>query len=129
MPLVFPYPFSSLSEASLFSLLVILTHFALSSYEQALYLPISFSILDLAKLSDTKTLQILVESFESTHLLMIFSISPREVLFACLPSSPSNLSSFIVELTLSFPCSSFDPFLSSKVRLSFTLILSHLTIW
>ena len=59
-----------------------------------------------------KTSQIVLESFASTYLLMLFSNCPREVLFACPPSPPWNLPSFTVESTLSSPCFSSDPPLS-----------------
>ena len=65
------------SEASLPLLRVILTHFTLSSYERALHLPTSFSISGLARLeSETKTLQILLESFcihSPAHASFFFS--------------------------------------------------------
>ena len=69
-------------------------------------------------------MQIVLENFLSTYPLMLLSTSPREALFAW------NLSSFIVESNLLFPCSLSDPPLSfAKVRLSLTFTFSHPAIW
>ena len=52
-----------LTKAFLPPLRVTLTHFTLFSYERALRLPTSFPISGLATRSETKTLQIVLESF------------------------------------------------------------------
>ena len=119
-----------LSETSLSSLRVTLTHFALSSYERALRFPTSFPISDLARLGVKPSLCISFwRTFASTYPLMLSSTSAREVLFACLllllgtclPSlwSPLFLSHAPVLIPLSL----------AKVRLSLTLTFSHRTIW
>ena len=78
-----------LSEASLPPLRVTLTHFTLSSYERALRLPTSFSILGLARLGVKPRLcRSSWRVFASTHPLMLPSTSSREALVAC-PPSPS----------------------------------------
>ena len=66
--------------------------------------------------------------FTSTHPLMLPSTSPREAFLACPPFPPWNLPLFLVESTLSSPCSRSDLSLT-KVRLSPTLTLSPLMIW
>ena len=69
-------------------------------------------------------------AFASTHRLMLPSTCSREALLACPPFPTWNLPSFIVDSTLSSPCSRSDPPLSlTKVRLSPTLTLSPLMIW
>ena len=119
-----------LSEASLPPLRVTLTHFALSSYERALCLPISFPISGLTRYRVKPRLcRSSWRAFESTHPLMLLSTSPREALSIDPPSPPWNLSSFTPESTPSSPCSRPDPLSLAKVRLSLTLILSHHTIW
>ena len=61
---------------------------------------------------------------------MLPSTSSRKTLLACPPCPPWNLPLFMVESTLSFPCSRSDPPLSlAKVRLSPTLTLFPLMIW
>ena len=78
--------------------------------------------------SETKTLQIVLESFWSTHPLMLPSTSPRDALLACPPfhswnplslwSPPFSLHALVL-ISLSL----------TKMRLSLTLTLSHLVIW
>ena len=98
-----------LSEASLPPLRVILTHFALSSYERAFRLPTSFPILDLVRLGvKLRLCRSSWRAFASTHPVIPFSTSPREALVACPPSSPWNQPLFTVESTLSSPCSRSD---------------------
>ena len=122
-------PLSHFCEPSLPPLRVTLAYFALSSYEWARRFPTSFSISGLARLGVKSRLsRFFGRAFASTHPLMLPSSSPREALLAC-PSSPLwNLPHFAVESTFSSPCSCFDPPCLAKVRLSLTLILSHLTI-
>ena len=73
-------PIPLLSEVSLPSLRVTLTHFALSSHPWALRLPTSFSISGLARLGVKPRFS--WRAFASTHPLMPF---PREIIFACSP--------------------------------------------
>ena len=109
-------PIPHRSEVFLPSLRVTLTHFALSSYERALRLPTSFLISGLARLGVKPTLcRSSWRVFASTHPLKFLSISPREALLACPPSTPWNVPSFTVESTPSYP------FSLAKVRLSLTL--------
>ena len=62
-----------------------LTHFTLSSYEQALCLLTFFSISGLAKLGVKPRLsRSSWRAFTSTHLLMLPSTYPRQALLACL---------------------------------------------
>ena len=104
-----------LSEASLPSLRVTLTHFTLFSYERALRLPTSFPISGLARLGVRPRLcRSSWRAFASTHPLMLPSTCSREVLLACPPCPPWNLPSFMVESTLSTPCSCSDPPLSRQ---------------
>ena len=118
-----------LSETSLLPLRVTLTHFTLSLYERALRLPTSFPISGLTRLGVTPRLcRSSWRAFASTHPLMLPSTCFREALLACPPCPPWNLLSFIVEFTLSSPCSHSDPPVA-KVRLSLTLILYPLMIW
>ena len=78
-----------LSETSLPSQRVTLTHFARSSYKRSLCLPTSFTISGLARLGvKPKLCRSLWRAFAFTHPLMLPSTSPREVLFACPPSPP-----------------------------------------
>ena len=98
-----------LTEASLPPLRVTLTHFTLSSYEQALRLPTSFPISGLARLGVKPRLcRSSWRAFVSTHPLMLPSTSSREALLACPPFPPWNLPLFIMEFTLSSPCSRSD---------------------
>ena len=91
-----------LSEASLPSIRVTLTHFTLLSYERALRLQTSFCISGLARLGVKPRLcRSSWRAFASTHPLMLPSTSSREVLFACSPFRPWNLPSFTVKSTLS----------------------------
>ena len=95
-----------LSEASLPPLRVTLTHFTLSSYEQALRLPIFFPVSGLARLGVKPRLcRSSWIAFASTHPLMLPSTCSREALLACSPFPPWNLHSFTVESTLSSTCS------------------------
>ena len=94
-----------LSEASLPSLRVTLTHFTLSCYEQALRLPTSFhnfhTISGLARLGVKPRLcRSFWKAFASTRPLMLPSTCSREALLAC---PPWNLPSFTVESALSTP--------------------------
>ena len=101
------------SETSLPPLRITLTHFTLSSYEQALHLPTSFPISGLVRLGVKPRLcRSSWKAFASTHPLIPPSISPREALLACPPFPPWHLPSFAVESTLSFSCSCSDPPLS-----------------
>ena len=108
-------PIPLLSKASLPSLRVTLTHFALSSYEQALCLPTSFFHFRFGQTwNENKTLQIILKTFVSTHMLILSSTSPKEAL-AC---PPFSLHAFaLIPLSL------------AKVQLSPTLTLSSLIIW
>ena len=125
LPLVLPYP------ASLPPLRVTLTHFTLLSYERAIRLPTSFPISGLARLGVKPRLcGSSWKAFASTHPLMLPCTCSRAALLACPPFPPWNLPSFMVESTLSFPCSRSDPPLSlAKVWLSPILTLSPLMIW
>ena len=99
-----------LTEASLLSLRVTLTHFTLSSYERVLRLPTSFPISGLARLGvKPKLCRSSWRAFETTHPLMHPSTCSRKALLACPPCPPWNLSSFTVGSTLSTPCSRCDP--------------------
>ena len=99
-----------LSEASLPTLRVTLTHFTFFSYEQALRLPTFFPISGLARLGVKPRLcRSSWRAFASTHLLMLLSTSPREAVLACPPFPPRNLLSFTMESTLSSSCSRSDP--------------------
>ena len=99
-----------LSEASLPPLRVTLTRFTLLSYEQALRLPISFSISGFARPEVKPRLcRSSWRAFASTHPLMLPSTSPKEALLACPPFPLWNLPSFTVESTLSTPCPRSDP--------------------
>ena len=99
-----------LTEASLPSLRVALTHFTLLSYEQALRLPTFFSISGLARLgAKPRVCRLSRRAFASTHPLMLPSTCSREGLVACPPFPLWNLPSFTVESTLSTPCSRSDP--------------------
>ena len=102
-----------LSEASVTPLQVTLTHFPLSSYEQALRLPTSFPISGLARLGVKPRLcRSSWIAFASTHPLMLPSTSPREALLVCSPSPPWNLPSFTVESILPSSCCRSDSLLS-----------------
>ena len=129
LPLILPYP-STTHQGFLTSLRVTLTHFTLFSYERALRLPTSFPISGLARLGVKPRLcRSSWKAFASSHPLMLASTSSREALLACPPFPPWNLSSFMVESTLSTPCSRSDPPSLAKVRLSPTLTLFPLMIW
>ena len=122
----FPLIALLLSEVSLLPLRVTLTHFSLSSYEQALRLPTSFPISGLAGLEVKPRLhRSSWKAFASTHPLMLPSTSLREALLACPPLTPF----FTVKSTLSFPCSCSDLISLAKVRFLPTLTLSPLMIW
>ena len=104
-----------LSEASLPPLRVTLTHFTLFPYERALRLPTSFLISGLARLGVKPRLcRSSWRAFASTHPLMLPSTCSREALLACPPCPPWNLPSFMVESTLSTPCSRSDSPLSRQ---------------
>ena len=68
-------------------------------------------------------------AFASAHPLMLPSTSPRKALLAFPPFPSRNLSSFIVESTISSSCSWFDPLSLAKVWLLITLTLFPLMIW
>ena len=54
------------------------------------------------------TLQIVLESFASTHPLMLPFTSPKETILACPPFPSWNLPSFTVDSTLSSSSSRSD---------------------
>ena len=119
-----------LFEASLPPLRITLTHFTLLSYERALRLPTSFTILVLARLGVRPRLcRSSWRAFASTHSLMLPSTCSREALVACPPCPPWNLPLFTMESTLPSPCSRSDPLSLAKVWLLPTLTLSPLMIW
>ena len=104
-----------LSEASLPPPRVTLTHFTLPCYERAFRLPTSFPISGLARLGvKPRLFRSSWRALATTHPLMLPSTCSREALLACPPSLPWNLPSFIVESTLSSPCSRSDPPLSPR---------------
>ena len=105
-----------LSEASLPSLRVTLTHVALSFHKRTLRLQTSFSISGLARLGVKPRLcRSSWRAFASTHPLTLPSTCAREALLACPPFPPWNLTSFTMESTLFFPCSCSDRPLSRQV--------------
>ena len=119
-----------LTEASLPPLRVILTHFTLLSYEQALCLPTSFPISGLARLGVKPRLcRSSWIAFASTHPLMLPSASSREALLAC--------PLFLLRIFLRSPWSppfpphalALIPLSLAKVWLSLTLTLSPVMIW
>ena len=129
LPLVLPIPLL-LSEASLPPLRVTLTHFTLLSYERALCLPTSFPISGLARLGVKPRLcRSPWRALASTHPLMLPSTCSREALLACSPFFSLNLPSFIVESTLSTPCSRPDPLLSRQGAPLAHLDFLPLMIW
>ena len=104
-----------LSEASLLSLRVTLTHFTLLSYERALRLPTCFPISGLARLVVKPRLcRSSWRAFASTRPLVLPSTSLREALLVCPPFPPWSLLSFTVESTLFSSCSRSDPPLSCQ---------------
>ena len=104
-----------LSEASLPPIQVTMNHFAVSSYERARCLATSFAISGLARLGVKPRLcRSSWKAYTSPNLLMLLSTSSKEVLFACPPSPPWNLPSFIVESTLIPSCYRSDPPLSRQ---------------
>ena len=114
-----------LSEASLPLLRVTMTHFTLFPYKRALRLPTSVPISGLTRHGVRPRLcRSSWRAFASTHPLMLPSTSPREALLPCPPCPPWNLPLFLVESTLSTPCSCSDP-----PPLLPTLTLSPLMIW
>ena len=124
-----PIPFL-LSEASLPPIRVTLTHFTLSSYEQALCLPTFFSISCLERFGVKPRLcRSSWRAFASTHPLMLPSFSPRVALLACPLFPPWNLPSFTVESILSSPCSRPDPPLSRQGAALVHLDSFPLMIW
>ena len=99
-----------LIEASLPPLRVTLTHFTLLSYERALRLPTSFPISGLARLGVKPRLcRSCWRALAFTHSLMLPSTCSGEALVARPPCPLWNLPSFMVESTLSSPCSRSDP--------------------
>ena len=77
-------------------------------------------------LSETETLQIVLESF--CVLSPAHTLSPtfcREALFACPPFPPWNLSSFTLESTLPSPCSDFPLFRQGAALAHFDSFPSH----
>ena len=97
------------SELFLPPLRVVLTHFALLSYEQALRLPTSFPISGLARLGVQDSADLLGELLRQLTPLMLLFTFPWKALVACPPSSPWNLPSFTVASTFSSPCFCSDP--------------------
>ena len=88
-----------LTEASLPSLPVTLTHFAMSSYERDFRFPAFVSISDLARLAvKPKLSRFSWRVFASIYPLIL---SPKEVLFAYSFSPSSNQISFTVKSTFS----------------------------
>ena len=123
-----PIPFL-FSEASLPLLRVTLTHFTLSSYERALRLPISFIISGLARLGvKPRFCRSFWGAVAFCYQLMLPSTSPRETRLASFPSPSWNLPSFIVEFTLSTPCSRSDFPLTCQGA-ALILTLSHVMVW
>ena len=118
------------SEACLPPLRVTLTHFTLFSYERALRLPTCFPISGLARLGVKPRLcRSSWRAFASTHPFMLPSTSSREAFFAYPPCPPRNLPSFMVESTLSSPCSRSDPVLSRQGAALAHLDFLPLMIW
>ena len=104
-----------LTEASLSSLRVTLTHFTLLSYERALRLPTSFPISGLARLGvKPRFFRSSWRALASTHPLILPCTCSRGALLACSPFPPWNLLLFTVESTVSSPCSRSDPPLSRQ---------------
>ena len=98
-----PIPFL-LFEDYLPLLRVTSTYFPWSFCEWGLCLPTFFPISGLARHGVKPRLcRSSWRAFTSTHPLMLPSTSPWEALLACPPFSPSNLLSFTVKATLSFP--------------------------
>ena len=98
-----------LSEASLPALRITLTHFA----RHLISWP--FPVSSLARLGVKPRLcRSSWRAFASINPLMLPPTSPREVDFAFPPFPSRSLPSFIVEFTLSFPCSHSDPPLSLR---------------
>ena len=90
-----------LTEASLPTLGVILTHFTESSYERDLRLPTFVSISDLARLGvKPKLSRSSWRDFASTYPLMLSPTSLKEALFAYSSSPSRNQISFTVKSTL-----------------------------
>ena len=109
LPPIFPYPSASL-RGFFTSLRVTLTHFTLLSYERALRLPTLFPISGLARLGvKSKLCRSSWRAFASTQPLMLPSTCYRKALVACPPCPSWNLPSFMVESTVSTPCSRSDP--------------------
>ena len=119
-----------LSEGSLLPLRITLTHFAQSSYERALRLPISFPISGLARHGvKPKLYRSSWRAFASTQPLMLPSTSPREALLACSPSPPRNPPSFTAKSTLSSSCSCSDLLLTRHGEALAHLDSLPLMIW
>ena len=90
-----------LSEASLPSLQVALTHFTLLSYEQALHLQTSFPISGLARLGmKPRLFRSSWRAFVSTHPLMLPSTSSRKTLLVCPPFLHGGVHPFLFMLSL-----------------------------
>ena len=118
-----PFPLL-FSEAFLPPLRVTLTHFALSSYERALRLRISFPISGLARLGmKLRLCRLSWKAFASTHPLMLPSTCPREA-FLFGTTFPST-----VESTFSSPCSRSDLPLSHPDEVFAHLDSLPLRIW
>ena len=122
-----------LLEAGLPPLSVILTSQTLSFFERALRLPSSFPLSSLAKLPVRKRVRSSSWRFFSlSHPLTPDLDCPRESFFLCPPFPPWDPPSFSVSLSLSIPCSRFDPpLIRSGLARSFVSSLppSDLTIW
>ena len=112
-----------LSEACLPPLRVTLTHFTLLSYDRALRLPTSISILDLARLGVKPRLcRCSWRPFASTHPTILPSTSPGEALFF------ETCFSLLWSPLFLFHASALILLFLAKVRPSLTLTFSHLTI-
>ena len=122
-------PIPLLSETSLPSLRITLTHLTLLFYERALRLPTSFPISCLAKHGMKPRLcRSSWRAFASTHPLMLPSTCSREALLADRPFPPWNLSSFTVESTFFSSCFRSDPPLSRQGA-AFTHLSLPFMIW
>ena len=119
------------SEASLPALRVTLTHFTLRSFERAFRLQTSFPNSGLARHGVKQRLcRSSWRDFASPHPLMLPSTCPREALFACPPSHPRKLPSFIVEFSLFSSCFCSDLLITRQALAHLDSLLSHdLVLW
>ena len=126
---------SSLLNQCIFSFILLVVLLPLLTFPTALlpgsrhrYTIISFAITDLARLGVKPRLsRSSLRISASTHPLMVFPTSPREVLFACPPSPPWSPPFFTVKMTL-FYAPALTLLFFDKVRLSLILTFSHLTM-